>query len=165
MAKRKLKDLNKSASLNGGKRPGAGMPQGHITRKTRARKAAEARVIAEAGLTAARVLEELRRIAFSDIRQVFTEGGALKPVYTLGDEAATALASVEVVIKNVAAGDGQQDVVHKIKFWDKVRALEALGKHFGLFVEQIELSEATAEARVARLMAARRRVGDEPEEA
>ena len=43
---------------------------------------------------------------------------------------------------------------------DKVKALELLGKHFGLFVEKIELRDVTAEARVARLVAARRRVGD-----
>jgi hypothetical protein len=39
---------------------------------------------------------------------------------------------------------------------------KSLGKHFGLFVEKIELKDFTAEARVARLEAARRRVGDLP---
>jgi hypothetical protein len=64
-----------------------------------------------------------------------------------------------VVIKNVA-GDGQPDTIYKFRLCDKIRALELLGKHFGLFVEQIELTENVAAARVARLEAARRRVGD-----
>jgi hypothetical protein len=38
-----------------------------------------------------------------------------------------------------------------------MRALELLGKHFGLFTEQIQVKDSEAEARVARLLAARRR--------
>jgi hypothetical protein len=81
--------------------------------------------------------------------------------YTLRDDSEGISDDAQLtVIKNAAAGDGQQDLVCKIRFLDKLRALELLGKHFGLFVEQIELKDATAAARVARLMAARRRVGD-----
>jgi hypothetical protein len=46
-------------------------------------------------------------------------------------ETRCALASFETVIKNIAAGDGQRDLVCKIRFCDKVRALELLGNTLG----------------------------------
>jgi phage terminase small subunit len=114
-----------------------------------------------AGLSAARVLEELRRVAFLDPIGFWREDGTLRALADVPAEVRSALAAFETVIKNVTAGDGQQDLVCKIRFLDKLRALELLGKHLGLFVEQIELTENVAAARVARLMAARRRVGDQ----
>jgi hypothetical protein len=52
-----------------------------------------------------------------------------------------------------AAEDGRQHTVYKIRFWDKVRALELLAKHFALLTEQIEVKDSAEEARVARLLA------------
>jgi phage terminase small subunit len=123
----------------------------------------KANQLAAADLSAARVLEELRRVALLDPGAFWHADGTLKAIVDLPPDVRSGLAGYEVVIKNVAAGDGQQDTVHKIKFWDKVRSLEILAKHFGLLVEKIELKEVAAEARVARLVAARRRVGDTKE--
>jgi hypothetical protein len=160
---RRLKELKESRrATKGGPRPGAGMPKGYRTRKTRAKRAAEAQAIADAGLSAARVLEELRRVALCDAGAFWTRGGALRRIDQLPADARSCLAGFEAVIKNVAPDDDKTDLVHKIKLWDKVKALELLGKHFGLFVEKIELKDVTAAARVARLVAARRRVGDLP---
>jgi uncharacterized protein (DUF2267 family) len=50
------------------------------------------------------------------------------------------LAGLEVIIKNARTGDGVTDTIHKIKLWDKTRALEALAKHFGLVRERLEVS-------------------------
>ena len=47
------------------------------------------------------------------------------------------------------------DEVHEVRFWDKVRALEDLAKHFGLFVEKVEHTGSVD--LVHRLQAARRR--------
>jgi len=44
----------------------------------------------------------------------------------------SAVASFEVIKKNAAAGDGQTDLVHKIRFASKTRALEVLCRHLGL---------------------------------
>ncbi len=93
--------------------------------------------LASADLSAARVLEEMRRLAFSDVRALFNESGDLRPLHELTAEQAAAIASVEVVIKNAAAGDGVTDTVHKIKTWDKPRTLEMLGKHFGLLEDRV----------------------------
>lgn len=100
----------------------------------------KARQLEKAELTAVRVLEELRRLSFSDVRGLFDELGNLRPLHTLTDEQAAAIASVEIVKKNLAAGDGQTDTVHKLKVWDKTRSLEMLAKHFGLLVDRLEHS-------------------------
>lgn len=99
----------------------------------------QAKRLQEADLTAERVLEEMRRLAFSDVRCLFDDKGNLKPIKDLTPEESACIASIEVVIKNVAAGDGQTDTVHKVKTWDKTRTLEMLGKHFALLTERQEL--------------------------
>ena len=37
--------------------------------------------------------------------------------------------------RNLTSGDGNQEFVYKIKLWNKVQALELLGRHQGLFRE------------------------------
>lgn len=93
-----------------------------------------------ADLTAQRVLEEYRRIAFMDIRTFFDDAGNLRPIPQLTAEQGCSLASLEVIVKNAEAGDGHTDRVHKFKLWDKLKALESLAKHFGLLTEKIEHS-------------------------
>ena len=103
-------------------------------------EAGTAEKLARNKLTADRVLEEYRRLAFTDIRKFFDGNGNLIPVQDLGDDEAAALASMEVIIKNAKAVDGVTDTVHKFKLWDKTRALEALAKHFGVVRERLEVS-------------------------
>lgn len=91
-------------------------------------------------LTAERTLEEMRRLAFSDIRTLFDANGNLKPLHTLTAEEAACIAGLEVIIKNAEAGDGKTDKVHKIKIWDKTKTLDMLGKHFALMTEKVEHS-------------------------
>jgi len=109
-----------------------------VARAIRERQAAR---LERAELTADRVLEELRRLALVDARTFFDDRGNLKPVSGLTAEQGAALASFEVLIKNAEAGDGKQDVVHKLKLWDKVRSLETLAKHFKLLVERVQIEE------------------------
>lgn len=98
------------------------------------------RIAERCDLTAARVLEELRRLAFCDPRSFFDAAGNLKPLAELTSEQGSALASFEVIKKNAEAGDGIIDTVHKFKLWDKTRALEMVAKYFGLLTEKVEHS-------------------------
>lgn len=100
----------------------------------------KAKQLERADLTATRVLEELRRLAFSDVRQLFDNDGNLKPLHTLSAEDSACIAGLEVIIKNAEAGDGKTDKVHKIKIWDKTKTLDSLAKHFGLLTEKVEHS-------------------------
>jgi phage terminase small subunit len=106
-------------------------------------------------LTADRVLEELRRLAFADIRQLFTPEGALIPLHELPPEVAAALASVEVIMKNAVSGDNQIDRVLRVKTVDKLGALTTLAKHFGLLIDRVEVSG--ADSLTEKIEAARRR--------
>jgi len=100
--------------------------------------AGKSKQLESADLSAARVLEELRRLALVDLRGFFDEHGNLKAISALTADQGAALASFEVIKKNAEAGDGIVDTVHKFKVWDKPRALEMLAKHFGLLVEKLE---------------------------
>jgi phage terminase small subunit len=160
-----LIDLNgKQAAIRAGYKPSrAEQTASELLRDRKVSEgvaAGKRRQLAAADVSAVRVLEELRRVALCDAGAFWTRGGALKRIDQLPPDARACLAGFEAVIKNVAPDDDKTDLVHKIKLWDKVKALELLGKHFGLFVEKIELKDMTAAARVARLVAARRRVGD-----
>jgi phage terminase small subunit len=117
--------------------------------------AGQAQRFARAELTADRVLEELRRLAFADIRTLFDEAGNWKPIASLTAEEAAQIEQFEVIIKNASAGDGHLDTIHKIKRTDKLKALELLAKHFALLVERVQVS-GDADL-LARLTAARKR--------
>jgi len=117
-----------------------------------------ARVLKHEELTAARVLEEWRRIALLDVRSFFDAENRVKPMSQLTAEQGAALASFEVLIKNAAAGDGHQDTMHKFKIWDKVRVLEHVAKYLGMLREP-EIT-VTVELLLARLDAGRQRIAE-----
>ncbi len=82
-----------------------------------------------------RVLLEIERNAFSDIRKAFREDGGLKRIVDLDDDTAAAVASVEV--DELFEGRGQDreqtGYTKKLKLWNKNDALEKLAKHLGLY--------------------------------
>ena len=110
-----------------------------------------------AGVTAERVIRELGRLAFQDHRNYWTKDGKLRPIHELSDDEAAAVASVEVVIKNAEAGDGVQDVVHKLKTWDKPKSLEMLAKHFALLTDVVRVTG--DKELLERLQSGRKRAG------
>jgi len=87
--------------------------------------------------TADRVVQELGRLAFSDLRNCLTESGQLKNPNDWDDDTAAAIGSLEVTTRPSGVdenGNRTIEHVHKIKTWDKNSALEKLGKHFGIFL-------------------------------
>lgn len=92
-------------------------------------------------ITADKVLQELAKLGFADIRNVFNENGQLLPVHMLPPEVAASISSIEVVTTRIPGSD-PVEVEHtsKIKFWDKRGSLELLGKHLKLFTDKVELS-------------------------
>lgn len=112
-------------------------------------------------LTAARTLEEVRRLAFVNVTDCFDDVGNLKPFSQWSAEAKAALAGFEVIIKNAKAGDGETDTVHKIRMAGKLRALEMLMKHFILLGDAKRDSDGNWDKLAARLASARQRSDDE----
>ena len=91
-----------------------------------------------AHITPERTLLEIARIAYSDVASFFNADGTIKKPHELDEDQRGTLAGFEACIQNVAPGDGKQDLIHKFKSHDKVRALEMLAKHFALFTEKVE---------------------------
>lgn len=95
----------------------------------------------ETKIDAARVLSEIGKLAFADIRKVFDEHGRLRPIHELPDEIAASVSSIEVVTSRIPGGE-PSEVEHtaKIKFWDKRGSLELLGRHLKMFTDKTEVS-------------------------
>ena len=81
-------------------------------------------------ITSDMVLKELGRIAFSDIRDMYSADGSLIDIKSLSDDAAATVSGFEVDETWNNSGDDAQ--TKKIKRYDKIRALEILAKRFGL---------------------------------
>jgi phage terminase small subunit len=71
------------------------------------------------------VLRELMLIVDSDIRNLFDETGTLKPIHVLTEEQSRTLASYRVSKRGC-----------RIRLWDKLKALDILCRHLGLFSER-----------------------------
>lgn len=80
------------------------------------------------------VLRELLRLALVDVGRAYDESGRLLPLHEMPEDVRRAIVAVEVD-ESKAAG-----VVRKVKFADKVRGLELLGKHLRLFAEKVEVT-------------------------
>lgn len=89
---------------------------------------------ADTNITAARVLQEIARLAFFDPRRLLNEDGTPKPMNELDDDTAAAIAGMDVQeIKFGSGEDSPVAVVKKYKIADKNAALEKLSKHLGLY--------------------------------
>lgn len=108
----------------------------------RARVAELQQTVADkAGISALWVLEEFKKVAGADTRALFDENGNLLAIKDLPDDVAAAISSIEVERRVDGHGeDAEVYHVHKIKRWDKLRALESLAKHLGLLVDKTELT-------------------------
>jgi len=91
---------------------------------------------ARTNIDADRIVRELGKIAFFDVRKALNDDGSMKPISELDDDMAAALASFDIV----ELGGEQGGVIRKVRLADKLRALELIGKHLGMFRERVEVS-------------------------
>lgn len=99
-------------------------------RRTEVKAALRARALVQAAkseMSAQRTLEEIRRRAFGDIRQLFDESGRLLPIVALDAETASILAAAEVIRRD----DGESSL-HKVKLVNKMEAVRMAAQHFKL---------------------------------
>lgn len=103
----------------------------------------KAKQLKTADLTAARVLEELRRLAFFDVAEFFDDDGNLLPLQQIPVEARAAIAGMEVARANLDPKDGKksEEWLHKIKLAPKQASLEMLAKHFALLTEVVRVDD------------------------
>lgn len=140
-------------------------------------------VLKVADITAQRVMLELGRVAFADVRGLFNEDGSMKPAHELDDDTAATVAGLEteehfafnkarqVPVVDLATGEQERDadgklvyeaeitrvVTRKIKRTDKNPALATLAKHFKLIGDEGDGVNALASALADRLKSARKR--------
>ncbi|HOV68837.1 MAG TPA: terminase small subunit [Clostridia bacterium] len=88
------------------------------------------------GINADRVVRELARVAFVNPPDVIDINNAT--VKKGADENDTA-AIASVKVKRISQGDFKS-TEREIRFADKLRALELLGKHLGMFTENVRIS-------------------------
>jgi phage terminase small subunit len=99
---------------------------------------------AKAGVTVQRIVDELAKVGFANMGDYLhaTTGGDPFFVYDqLTDEQKAALSEVTVEDFKDGRGEDARDVRRiKFKLYDKLGALEKLGKHLGMFKDKVELT-------------------------
>ena len=106
-------------------------------------------------VTADRVVKELARIAFVDTRRIFTWGPGgvtLRPSGELTDDEAAVVATVE---ETTSENGGSI----KAKLCDKMKALEMLGRHLGMFKDKLEVNLQVTPASILEDLRGRRAEG------
>jgi phage terminase small subunit len=94
-----------------------------------------AAISSDTGISARRVLEEYAKIAFFDIRKIYNDDGSLRNVCDFDADSAAAVCGIECVAEKTTAGEETiiSGTVRKVKLNDKLRALQDVAKHIGLF--------------------------------
>lgn len=90
-----------------------------------------------ATISAERTLEELRRVAFFDFRKLFHPDGTLKQPKEMDEDTASVVSFIEVFEEYQGNGKKRKLVsrIKKVRLWDKLAALQSIGKNLGLFKE------------------------------
>lgn len=88
------------------------------------------------------VLRELLAVASADIAEAFDDKGNLKPLHEIPLEVRKAIAGVETFEEYAGKGEQRQAVgqTRKLKWWDRLKALELLGKYHQLFTDKLEVN-------------------------
>lgn len=103
------------------------------------------------GITADRVVEEIAKHAFLNPKAFFNNDGSLKNIHDISDEAVVALTGLDIFEEFDGVGEDRTLIGYtkKLKFTDKLKALEQLGKYLGLFSEKLEI---TGEVNIAQTL-------------
>jgi phage terminase small subunit len=92
-------------------------------------------------ITQDKVLNELAKIGFFDIRKLLDSEGNPIPLHELDDKTSAAIAGLDILEEYIGTGKDRVFVgyVKKYKIADKRAALVDIGKHLGMFIERKEV--------------------------
>lgn len=115
-------------------------------------------------VTVAEVINEYRRVAFCDVAGAFNPDGSIKPIHEIPEDVRRAMAGIEVVEDAIGTAEigGKEGVkfiprfTKKVKFWEKTKALEGLGRFLKMFTDKLVIEN--LDELGDKLMAARGRV-------
>jgi hypothetical protein len=87
-----------------------------------------------------RILKEIKELSYFDIRKVLNDDGSVMAPKDWPDEVAKAIVGMDVA--DLFEGKGQEKIqtgiLKKIKFIDKIKAIEMQAKNLKLLTEQVE---------------------------
>ena len=88
------------------------------------------------------VRSELKALATVDLREAYDEQGKLKAPKDWPKSLAKVIASVESFEEYSGSGKDREYIgdTRKLKLWDKLKALELLGKNLSMFVDKHEIT-------------------------
>lgn len=135
-----LIDLNATqAAIRAGYSPKTANEQGARLLANASVQEAIAKAMAErsrrTGISQDRVIQELARIAFVNPKNIIDfEDASVRPDVTEDD-----LACIQSVKVKTTDGPKGTSMEREVKLNDKMKALEQLGKHLGMFTEKVEL--------------------------
>lgn len=88
------------------------------------------------GINQDRVVQELAKIAFVNIKNVVTDECEILP-----DASETDLAAIESIkVKTIPTKTGEVGVEREVKLSSKLKALELLGKHLGMWNDKLDVN-------------------------
>ena len=94
------------------------------------------------------IIQELAKIALFNIKDIYNEDGTLKKVTELDDDTAKAISGVKILQKagamKITLSKTNEEIPEQtveFKTNDKTKALELLGKHLGMFKENVNLTQ------------------------
>lgn len=89
-----------------------------------------------------KVINELVKVGFSNIQDYITVGNNVVDFTDIDSNKAAAISSVKKSVTTFGTDDngGTKEVI-EFKLWDKISALEKLGKHLGIFEKDNEQSK------------------------
>lgn len=94
------------------------------------------RLLTDNGLTAARTMKEMARLAYFDPAKLFDRTGKLLPIDQMDEDTRAAIVSIEVE----GTRTSKTGETARIRLADKAAALRMAAQHHGLLKERVELT-------------------------
>lgn len=92
-----------------------------------------------------RVMKELQLMATLDFSRAYDDKGRLLHPKEMPEEIRRAIAGIEVTEEFEGVGADRELIGYtkKVKFWDKPKALELMGRKFAMFVDRVKVDAET----------------------